>query len=73
MEHEYQVVGSQPVRIPNTKEYAQPDTTFYAEPTAESVKFMLDVGAIKETGKKREGAEERKPFNTDASSKKSEG
>ena len=80
MEHEYLVVGTQPVGIPGTKEYAQPDTTFYADPNASTVKFAVEIGAIKETGKKRgsapvaakkaaskkKGGKKREPFTTDA-------
>ena len=46
-ERSYTVTGTQPVRKPRTKAYAEPGETFRAEP--KEVKFLLDIGAITES------------------------
>ena len=46
-ERGYTVTGTQPVRKPGTKSYAEPGETFRADP--KEVKFLVDTGAISET------------------------
>lgn len=77
MQREYEVVGTQPVRIPGTKTYAEPGSKFKADP--KDVAFPLQVNAIaeaksspkgsaKKSAKKtaRKSSKKRQPFNTDA-------